>query len=169
MIQQRIDQDKVHVFSDSTLCVGISNPNLSNNWATILEDVLNEHGFDDQFNLAVREVQVAWHVDAGAHTIDIKKHIQTYLGERNPESSEDRIMIMSMVDDIELTKKGNTETCLHTAEELAAFAPKFKPRHWCFRWPPSEKTWCNGNHNERRGQWDSAASQMGDSAIIALD
>ena len=30
---------KVHVFSDSALCVGISNPDPSNNWATKLDDV----------------------------------------------------------------------------------------------------------------------------------
>ena len=34
---------KVHVFSDSTMCVGISNPDPSNNWATKLDDVWNEH------------------------------------------------------------------------------------------------------------------------------
>ena len=35
---------KVHVFSDSTLCVGVSNPHPSKKWATKLEDVWNEHG-----------------------------------------------------------------------------------------------------------------------------
>ena len=36
---------KVHVFSGSTLCVGVSNPHPSSTWATKMEDVWNEHGF----------------------------------------------------------------------------------------------------------------------------
>ena len=45
---------KVHVFSDSTLCVGVSNPAPSNNWTTQVEEVWNEHGFDhrDSIRLA---------------------------------------------------------------------------------------------------------------------
>ena len=34
-----------------------------------------------------------------ASTLDIKKHIQTYLHERNPESLEDRIIMFSMFND----------------------------------------------------------------------
>ena len=47
---------KVHVLSDSSLCVGVSNPDPSNNWATKLEDVWDEHGFVETLNLAAREV-----------------------------------------------------------------------------------------------------------------
>ena len=38
---------------------------------------------------------------------------------------------MFMFNDTEWTKKGDTEICLHNAEELAAFATQFKPGHWC--------------------------------------
>ena len=48
---------KVHVLSDSTLCIGVSNPDPSNTWATKLEDVWNEHGFVEILNLAAREVR----------------------------------------------------------------------------------------------------------------
>ena len=41
----------VHVFSDSTSCVGVSNPDPSNNWAT------EQHGSVEHFNLAVRQVR----------------------------------------------------------------------------------------------------------------
>ena len=34
--------------------------------------------------------------------------------------------------DIGLTKKGNTETCLHNAKDVAAFATQFEPGQWCF-------------------------------------
>ena len=42
----------------------------------------------------------------------------------------DRIIFMSMFNDIGWTKKGNTETCLHKATEVAACATQFKPGHW---------------------------------------
>ena len=43
--QQKMIRMKVHVLSDSTLCVGVSNSGPSQNWVTKLEDVCNEHGF----------------------------------------------------------------------------------------------------------------------------
>ena len=42
---------KVHMFSDSTLCVGVSNLDPSNKWATQLEDVWNEHEFVEENQL----------------------------------------------------------------------------------------------------------------------
>ena len=113
---------KVHVFSDSTLCVGVSNPDPSNKWATKLEDAWNKHKFAELLNLAARQVQINGHVPPGASTLDIKKHIQTHLNGRNPESFGERNFFMSIFNDIEWTKKGHTETCLHNAQELAAFA-----------------------------------------------
>ena len=38
---------KAHVFSDSTLCVGVSNPDPSKNWATKLEDVWTNTDLSD--------------------------------------------------------------------------------------------------------------------------
>ena len=139
---------KVRVFSDSTVRVGVPNPDISNNWATSLDEAWNEQGFDEELNMAAREVQFIWHGYPGAHTIDIEKHIRTYLNGRNPESPEDRIIISPMFSDIDWTKKGCTEICLHNAKEVAAFAAKFTPGHWCFLGPASEKTWWNGNPNK---------------------
>ena len=39
---------------------------------------------------------------------------------------------MSMFNDIEWTQKGNTETCLHSANKVSTCATQFKPGHWCF-------------------------------------
>ena len=66
---------KVHVFPDSTFCVGISNPDPSNKW----HEVWNAHGFYEELNLAAREVLFIWQNFTGAHTIDIKNYIQNPL------------------------------------------------------------------------------------------
>ena len=144
---------KVHVFSDSTSCVGVSNPDPSNNCATKWEDVWNEHGHVEKFNLAAREVQFIW--DA------LKRQIQKHFG-RTPGSSNETIIFMCMFNDFDWTKKGDTETCLHNPKEVVAFATRFKPRDWCFVEPKSENSWWNGNSNEPQGKWDTVALQVVD-------
>ena len=103
---------KACAFSDSTLCVGVSNSNPSNNWATKLEDVCDEHGFVEQFNLAARAVQFIWHTLPSATTIGIKRHIQDYLNGQNPESF---------------------------AKEVAAFATIFLTKTLMLPWAPVRK------------------------------
>ena len=60
---------------------------------------------------------------------------------------------MPMFNDIQWAKKDNTETCWHNAKEVTAFATQFKPGHWCFLGPASEKMWWNGHLNEPQRQW----------------
>ena len=69
---------------------------------------------------------------------------------------------MSMFNDIEWRKKGNTEKCLHNATEVDAFATKFKPVHWCFLEPASESAWWNANSTEPQGKCDIVPLQMVD-------
>ena len=46
--------------------------------------------------------------------------------------TNERIIFMSMFNDIEWTKKGNTETtCLQNAKGVAAFTTQSKQGHWC--------------------------------------
>ena len=47
-----IDQyEKVHVFSASPWCVGVSNPDPSNNWVTSLEDEWNDNSFGTYYQV----------------------------------------------------------------------------------------------------------------------
>ena len=96
---------KVRELSDSTVCVGVSNPDPSNNWATKLEDEWIKHGFVEKNNLLSREVQFIWHVFPGASTLEIKKNIQKYLNGQTPEFFDERIIFMSMSKNIVWTGK----------------------------------------------------------------
>ena len=122
---------KVHMFSDSTLCVGVSNPDPSKNWATKLEDVWNEHGFLEQS---------IWQPEK-RNSFGIVKNVQKYLNGQTSESFDERIIFIFMFNDIEWTKGGKTETCLHSVKEMTEFAIQFEPGHWCFLGPASENTW----------------------------
>ena len=118
----------VRVFSIHIVCWSLeSRP--SNNWATELDEVWNEHDFVEKYHLADREVQLIWHVLPGASTHDIKNYFQRYLDGQNPEFFDERIIFISMFNDIEWTLRSSTETCLPNAKEVEAFAATFKPGH----------------------------------------
>ena len=149
------------MFSDSTLCVGVSNPSPSNNWATTLDEIWNEHGFDDKLNLAAREVQFMWHAHPSAHPLDIKKHIQTHLNGLNPESFEDRIIILSMFNDTDWTQKGKERQhrnlfvhCQRSGSICETIQVRTLVLHGaCVREDVVER---------KSGQWESEKSQMVD-------
>ena len=75
---------KVHVFSGSTSCVGVSHPDPSNTWATQLEEVRSEPGFNEKLNLAAWEVQSRSIFQkirerANSRTFWWKNHIRVYV------------------------------------------------------------------------------------------
>ena len=109
--------------------------------------------------MAAREVRFIWHLLTVASTIQIKKHSQENLNVQTPESFDERIIFTSLFNDIEWTMKGNTETCLPNSKQVAALATQFKPGHWCFLWPASEKTSCDGKFQRIKRKWDSVALQ----------
>ena len=76
----KLTRMKVRVFSDSTLFVGVSNPDPN----TIGGCMRTNTDLPNTWNLAAREVQFIWHVLPGASTLNIKKHTQTFLNGRNP-------------------------------------------------------------------------------------
>ena len=102
---------------------------------------------------------------------EIKKHVQKYMNGQTTESFSDRIVSMSVFNDIEWTKKGNTDTCVHSAKGVAAFATQFKPGH-SVSWGPRQRTRGetenpntpppSHNPNNPQGQLDSIALQMVD-------
>ena len=116
-------------------CVGVPNPGPSNNWAKKIR------GCMERTRIGRQRSAFIWHVLPGASNFDIKRLSKEYLNGQTPESFDERIKFMSMFNDIEWTKKGDTETCLHNAREVAAFATQVKPGHWCFLGPASENTW----------------------------
>ena len=60
--------------------------------------------------MAARDVQFIRHVYLGAHTIEIKKHIQTCLNDQNPESFEDMIIILLMFNNIDCVHRIHTRS-----------------------------------------------------------
>ena len=55
--QQHLIRMKNHVVSDFSLCVGISNPDPSNNWSQKMVEVWTEHGRIEKLDVSVPEFQ----------------------------------------------------------------------------------------------------------------
>ena len=62
-----------------------------------------------------------------------------------PEEFTDRIIFMSLFNDIDWSKRGNDEICISNAEKFKDYAMKFLRGHWTFLGPGSEKKWNGGS------------------------
>ena len=70
-----------------------------------------------------------------------------------PKDVPDRIILLSIFNDMVLNKTSNEQMCISTAQQVADFSKDSKPSHWCrfskgFKqglcrhiWPGSEQSW----------------------------
>ena len=95
-------------------------------------------------------------------TLGILQKIQIDLQERNiePEDFGNRMIFMSMLNDIDWTRKGNGEICLSNSQKVKMYAKRFSQGHWTFLGPGDEKKWYGGCNYKPQGKWKSVASQM---------
>ena len=77
-----------------------------------------------------------------------------------PEKFTDRIVFMSMFNDIDWTSKGNDEICISNSEKVKTYPKKFPQGHWTFLCPGDEKKWYGKSKCPPEGKWNSVASQM---------
>ena len=94
--------------------------------------------------------------------LKILQEIQKDIERKNikPEEFTDRIIFMSMLNDIDWSKRGNDEICISNAERVKDFAKRFLQGHWTFLGSGSEKKWYGGSSYPHKGEWDSTASEM---------
>ena len=86
--------------------------------------------------------------------------IQTDLQHQDlePENLEERIIFMSMLNDIDWTKTGNSERWLSNSEQVKNYADRFSRGHRKFLGPGDEKKWY-GTLSYLKEQCDSVSSQ----------
>ena len=79
----------------------------------------------------------------GFSSLQFLQKIQDDLQERNikPEEFTDRIIFMSVFNDIDWTRKGNDGICISNSEKVKEHAKIFSRGHWAFRGPGDEKKW----------------------------
>ena len=88
-------------------------------------------------------IELEWSILPGFSSLQILQKIQNDLRERNikPEEFTDRIMFMSIFNDIDWTSKGNDGICISFSEKVKEYAKRFSQGHWTFVGPGYEKKW----------------------------
>ena len=101
-------------------------------------------------------MEFEWKEFTGFTTLNILKEIQMDLARKNtePENFKDRIIFMSVFNDIEWKK--NDESCISNAKNVKNYSKRFLPGHWTFLCPGSEKKWYGSSYD---GQCDRTATK----------
>ena len=92
----------------------------------------------------------------GFTTLQILAEIQNMMTEIKcePEQFPDRIISMSMYNDIVWGEKGNKEMCVANSLNVTEYARRFAPGHWSFLGPKSEKKRYGTHTCKPNGEWD---------------
>ena len=90
------------------------------------------------------------------------KDIQKLLKDLQCESEQvnDRIICMSMYNDIVWWEQGTTEKCEYNSLTVANYARRFPRGRWSFLRPGSEKKWYETYSDKPDGDWEKTAEQM---------
>ena len=155
---------KVHAYSDSVLCLGkIHDPGEAiEQWKGQMTTFQVENSFSELLGLDGFPIDFEWTIVPGFTALQILHKIQSDLDGAHNELEEfiDRIIFMSMFNDIDLNKKGNEASCTLTSTKIQGYASNFVKGHWAFIGPGSEETWFRWYNYKPDGRWDSIASRM---------
>ena len=77
-----------------------------------------------------------------------------------PEPFNDRIIFMSMYNDIAWQEKGSKERCEYNSQTVWNYARKYPLGHWSFLGPGSEEKWYGTYTYKPDGSWDQTAQKM---------
>ena len=88
-----------------------------------------------------------WKIFPGSTTLGLLEKIR----------SLNRIVFMSMYNDIAWGEKGHTERCQYNSQTVADNARKFPRGHWSFLGLGSENKWYGTHTDKPDGSWDTIA------------
>ena len=77
-----------------------------------------------------------------------------------PEEFGDRIIFMSMFNDIDWTAKGNEENCISNSDKVKMYAKRFSKGHWTFFGLGDEKKSYGKSNYQPHAKLNSVASQI---------
>ena len=95
-------------------------------------------------------IEFEWNIFPGPASLEILRKFLEELQEQNfkPENFEDRIIFMSIFNDIDWTRRGNSEN-FSNVEHVKNFAKKITQGHWTFLGPRCDKKWYEKWNNSR--------------------
>ena len=130
----------VRVYSDSVLCLRKMSDHSEANrrWENQVKEFRQSDSYREVPGIDGEQMEFEWNFFAGLTSLQILQKIQNDLQERNivPEKVEDRIVVMSMSNSIEWTRKGNGGNCISNSEKVKTHAREILagtldfPRPW---------------------------------------
>ena len=158
----RIAHARAYVFSDSVLCVGKMGDDPIATWKSKIKWYSENNHFKDMNRIDCMPTEFEWKIFPGITTSGLLEKIRSLMRDLQcePELFNDRIIFMSMYNDIVWQEKGNKEKCETNSQTVANYARKFTRGHWSFLGPGSEKKWYGTYTDKHDGSWDQTALKM---------
>ena len=90
--------------------------------------------FKDLNRIDGMPTEFEWKIFPGITTLGLLEKIQSLMRDLQcePEHFKDRIILMSMDNDIEWRAKGNPERCEYNSQTVANYVRRFLRGHWSF-------------------------------------
>ena len=167
LIDERVinlQRTKVHVFSDSVLCLGriFENPQSNDAWEQRLGWSKTSQVYRNFDRIDDEPTEFEWNIFPGLNTLQLSDEVKSLLlrlGE-TPENSTGRILFMSMFNNISCGSRDNKIECESNANLVSLYARRFGTGHWSFLGPGSEKKWYSIKEDSPQGEWDKMAEKM---------
>ena len=131
---------KVHVFSDSVICLGKMGDDPVESWKKQIQWYSDNNYFKDLNRIDGQLM--------GFTTVGILNEIQQMMTEPKcePEKFTGRIIFMSMFNDTVWDAKGNNEVCVNNSKTIKNYARRFPRGPWSFPGPRSSR-WISYIHH----------------------
>ena len=158
----QITNAKTCVFSDSVLCVGKMGDDPLATWKSKIKCYSENNHFKDMNRIDGMPTEFEWKIFPGIMTLGLLEKIQTPVRvlQRELEHFTDRIIFISIYNDIAWQEKGNEERCEYNSQTVANYARRFPRGHWSFLGPGSEEKWCGTYTDKPDGSWNLTAENM---------
>ena len=164
MNSHQSSKHKVHVFSDSVLCLGriLQHPDSHEAWKNRLAGTQSWRSYRDYDGINGEPTEFEWNIFPGFTTLQLCGKINDLLSDlgQTPETFTGRILFMSMFNDISCDRKGSKDECLANAGVVKVLARRFGVGQWSFIGPGSEKKWYSAENNSPQGAWDNIEEEM---------
>ena len=153
---------KAYLVSDSVLCVGKMGNDPIATWMSKVKWYVENHHFKEMKRIDGMPTEFEWKIFTRITTLGLLEEIQKLMKgiQCEPEHFKDRIIFMSMYNDIEWGAKGNEAQCEYNSQTVAEYARRCPRGHWSFLGPGSEEKW-NGTYTDKPdGSWNQSAENM---------
>ena len=124
-----LQRTKVHVFSDSVLCLGRihQNPESNKAWEQRIGWITSSQSYRDFDGIDGEPTKFEWNIFPGFNTLQLCEEVKSLLYRlgQSPENFTGRILFMSMFNDVSCGTRDNEQECLANARLVSLYARKF--------------------------------------------